>query len=107
MHELSPSARNGSDQDPGPVPPTQGPGGPKPAEATPRAEAFPLADFDQAQKALAEIRSTIAYARALVASFPDASHIKVNTDRMKQHMAAIITRLEAAERACLSLGLPF
>lgn len=84
--------------------------GPKPAgegPSTPPAEAFPLADFDQAQKVLEEIRSAKAYVRALSETFPEASHVKVNTQRLRQHLATIISKLDFAERACLQLGLPF
>jgi len=84
--------------------------GPKPPEGgailPPAAEAFPLADFDQAQRVLEDIRSTRAYVRALANTFPDTSHIKVNTERLHHHLAVIITKLEAAERGCMQLGLP-
>lgn len=94
----------------GPSPQTQGPG-PTPPEGgsnlPPAAEAFPLADFDQAQKVLEEIRGAKAYVRALVETFPEASHIKVNTERLRQHLATITSKLDFAERACLQLGLPF
>lgn len=85
----------------GPMPPEGG------AVHPPAAEAFPLADFDQAQKVLEEIRGAKAYVRALVETFPEASHIKVNTERLRQHLATITSKLDFAERACLQLGLPF
>lgn len=72
----------------------------------PATEAFPLADFDQAQRVLEEIRGALSYTKALARTFPDASHIKVATDRLRQHLAVIITRLESAERGCMQLGLP-
>lgn len=90
-----------------PSPPDPRPG-PKPAGESwlPPVETFPLADFDIAQRALKEIRGGLGFTRALIETMPPDPEFRLNTDAMRVAMKTIIARFEAAERACIQLGLP-
>jgi len=90
----------------GSVPPTPGPcggageGGPSPSPEAAR-------DFDQARRALEQIRSAEAMVIALIASLPDAGEMRVQVPSFRDQLLRLRRQMIAAKSACLEIGVRF
>jgi hypothetical protein len=92
---------------------TSGPSTPKPKgpEAAPARGADPspdaARDFEQACRALEQIRSAEAMVIALIASLPDAGEMRVQVPMFRDQLLSLRRQMIAAKSACLEIGVRF
>lgn len=87
-------------------PPTLGPEA-TPAKEGPSPSPDARRDFEQAGRALEQIRSAEAMVIALIASLPDAGEMRVQVPSLRDQLLRLRRQMIAAKSACLEIGVRF